>query len=576
MHWLKLALLTPLAAPLAAVAQSTQPTPLLPASRSGVTPADSVAARRAAVRAQRQFELSRRHTMRVQYIGSGQTCDARIGRFCQWNDDNATLPRDPDAVHDARRTLIDALERAAIRSPNDGWITGQRVRYLIEAGRNAEAVSAADSCNGIDWWCHGLRGLALHELPASMSSDSAFVMALASMPPSERCRWTDLSALLTPAQRKRYGKVGCSSNEPLLATVWWLADPLHSIPGNQRQAEHYARHMMNLLLEGSPTGYGTTWGNDLRELVIRYGWVRVWTRQSSTSTDPFSTSSSGHEATPSYHFLPDAPRLDSLTALGDSAWSVRARPSAERYSPGLVPRFSQLVPQVAVFRRGDSAMVLAAYDISGDTSWTDSTTDAALVLTRDASTRLQGIGPGRQYGWTNAFFDGSPHLLSLELFDLKKGRAAFHRTVVSLPPKKAGEVSVSDLLLFDPASLRGGPNPEAFPKALGSLSVLRRQPLGLYWEMYGLARADSALPVSLTLTRTGDGALKRFVRSIGLGAASTPLTIAWRDFPSEGAVITRSVSLDLSQVPRGRYVLRMEIKPPGRSVVSTSRLIQLR
>ncbi|HVF40419.1 MAG TPA: hypothetical protein VM939_10995 [Gemmatimonadaceae bacterium] len=565
-------------APIAGVAQSAerQSAPLLENSRHVVQRADSVAARRAAMSAQRRFEQTRRHTMRVQYTGNDHVCDARIGRYCQWNDDNAVLPDDPAPVNKARQALLDALERVAALSPNDGWITGQRVRYLIEARRDTAAVMVAQSCTGAAWWCHGLRGLALHEAKAGTSADSAFALALASMPAAERCRWTDITVLLTPAQRKRYGKIGCGRNDALVSRIWWLADPLHSIPGNQRQAEHYSRHMMNLLLESGPTGYGTSWANDLRELVVRYGWVRVWTRPTATSTDPFANSNSGHEASPSGRFLPDVARLDSLTSIGDSGWSVRARPSVERYSLALAPRFTQIDAQIARFRRGDSALVVAAYDVSQDTTWAAATISAALVLSRDASAAAQIVGPRTQTTWSTAFFDGSPHLLSLEVFDFAKGRGAFHREVVSLPKATENQVTVSDLLLFDPTSVQGDDTDDLFPKALGSLSVPRSRKLGLYWEIYGLARADSALPLSLTLTRTGEGALSRLARSIGLGAASTPMTIRWRESPGAGAVTSRSVSLDLERIPRGKYVLRMELKPAGRQAVATSRVIQLR
>lgn len=564
-------------APITGPAQTAETqSPVLLSDLVNVSQADSMAARRAAVRAQRRFELTRRHTMLVQYVGSDHVCDARIGRYCQWNDDDARMPKDPSAVDDARMSLIQALERAGAQSPNDGWITGQLVRYLIEARRDSAAVSAANSCNGLDWWCHGLRGLALHEARASMSADSAFALALETMPAAERCRWTDISVLLTPPQRKRYGKLGCGRNEAVVARIWWLADPLHSIPGNQRQAEHYARHMMNQLLQSGPTGYGTSWGSDLRELVVRYGWVRVWTRPNATATDPFSSSQSGHEATPTNHFFPEVSRLDSLTSIGDSGWSVRSRPSPERYSFGLAPKFSQLDPQIALFRRGDSALVVAAYNISRDTTWADTAVSAALSLSRDPSTPPQIIGPHPHNGWSSGFFDGTPHLLSLELFNFTSGRAAFHREVVSLPKVGLNEISVSDLLLFDPSSAEGDDPNHLFPKALGSLSVSREEKVGLYWEMYGLARADSALPVSLTLTRTGEGALTRIARSMGLGSASTPMTIRWRETPSGVPVITRSVSLDVSRIPRGRYVLRMEVRPAGRASVSTSRVIQLR
>ena len=42
----------------------------------------------------------------------------------------------------------------------------------------------------------------------------------------------------------------------------------------QGQAEHFARHTMALVLQPTKIVYNLRWADDLREMVVRYGWAR--------------------------------------------------------------------------------------------------------------------------------------------------------------------------------------------------------------------------------------------------------------------------------------------------------------
>ena len=187
-------------------------------------PADSIAAHKKAVRAQSDFELYRRRSLPVRAVDAAlHNCDARIGRFCQWNSvDDTVPPGEPRGIGKGRDVLLKSLENLATRAPRDGWITGQRVRYLLESGDDSAAVAVARSCSATEWWCAALLGLALHESRQGLAADSAFGHALATMPADERCRWTDMTPVLNAAQRKRFGPVGCGNNEQLASRLWWL------------------------------------------------------------------------------------------------------------------------------------------------------------------------------------------------------------------------------------------------------------------------------------------------------------------------------------------------------------------
>lgn len=129
--------------------------------------------------------------------------------------------------------------------------------------------------------------------------------------------------------------------------------------------------------------------------------------------------------------------------------------------------------------------------------------------------------------------------------------------------------------------IESGDDSTAVTVARGAVSTalpgtaVQRGKTGFYWEIYGLAVADSVLPVSLTLTPAGQSVIRRIGESIGLARRITPLNIAWRDSPAMGGVSSRSVVLDLSLVPRGKYVLRVEARPDGKPQVGSSRAIEL-
>lgn len=536
---------------------------------------DSIDAKRLALRAQNRFEMIRRYNLPLRYVGAGVVCDARVGRFCQWNEEDGPAPKEPDPIRKARDRLLVTLDSAAARSPADDWIAGQRIRYLLEAGRDSAAVKAAEACAGSAWWCDALRGLALHEVGANAESDSAFQKALSAMPAGERCRWTDISMLLDDAQRKRFGKIGCGRSEAVAARLWWLSDPFLALPGNERETEHYARHTMSLILSGTPAGYNTRWGDDLRELVVRYGWSRYWTMSPGPASNPREGSISGHEASPNYHFFPETAKIDSLSDIDDQAWNLRLQYSSERYAPRLASVVGELAPQIALFRRGDSVQVVAAYDVSKDTLLAGDSVHSALVLARDEHDQPVMSQLTVPRGWHSIVVDAAPHLLSLEAWNSGKKHAARTRRGVLMAPRNPNAVSVSDILLFDAASTEASDLTAILPRALGSLSVERNKKLGLYWETYGLAKPDSALPVSLTLSRISEGRLRKLAEAIGLGKKMAPLSIAWNETPTLGGVATRSVVLDLSLIARGRYRLKLELTPRGSPPVTATRIIEI-
>ena len=97
--------------------------------------------------AQAAFERTRRRNLPY-WNGPRRRCDEIVGRFCLWHDNDPSWNPGPESpqVNLARDELIQLLERYSRAAPEEGWIVGQWVRYLVEAGRHEEAWSAAGSC----------------------------------------------------------------------------------------------------------------------------------------------------------------------------------------------------------------------------------------------------------------------------------------------------------------------------------------------------------------------------------------------------------------------------------------------
>lgn len=530
---------------------------------------DSVEARRKATGAQARFEMVRRQNLPLSFTGSGGQCDARIGRFCQWNSEDDTIEaKQPRVIKRAREALVASLDSQARKSPRDGWITGQRIRYLVEARNDTGALRVARQCQAAEWWCAALEGLALHEGGDAAGADSAFAHALRTMPASERCKWTDMTPLLDPALRGRFKKVGCGKNERVAERLWWLADPFWSLAGNDRRTEHYARHTMAKIQEPARNAYNLSWSSDLREMVVRYGWARYWTRGAGTYMEPNNGPVSGHEATPNYHFVPVALSSDTTPAV---KFDLDLSASAERYSPVMAKRVFEIDPQVATFRRGDSTRVVVAYDVNLRKELDSMSVTGALALARNEITppTLSSDTAGRK-GALSVIVDSKPHVMSLEVVDPANRRgAAWKRAVLNLKPNTPGSISLSDPLLFEATDSAVGDLDAAMKYALGSNTV-RRGKIGIYWETYGLAQSDSTQPVSLTLARVQVSALRKLGESIGLASRMSPLRIQWNQV-NGSTIAYRAVVLDLSLIPTGKYELKIQT-----SSAVTTRTIEIR
>jgi hypothetical protein len=526
---------------------------------------------------QASFERRRRQMLPRFYIGTADHCLV-VGRFCEWhpNIQDYDVPDEGKDIRRARAELLRDLEKANLEVPGDDWIIGQRIRYLVEAHDTA-AASVARSCRGTRWWCDSLLGLTLHVAGKFAEADSAFTASLEAMPTLTRCYWINLLPLLDDDIRGSYKKMTCAQREAADARIWWIADPLFMTPGNERRTEHYARVVHTALQKDAVNTYGSSWGGDLAELLLRFGWAEKWTREPSQSLYPETrVNVTGHEREPGFHFFLTQLPPDSLAEIVDSLFDIHQFPPREQYAPTYARAFEHLDAQVARFRRGDSTRIVAAYDVSSDTIFSRHTFDAALVAMGDEATTPSAARMARA-PTRNVLAVSTPwktQLIGVELLANDSAGAARWRSGFAEVPLDSGKISVSDLLFVDATPSLPSNLEEATARAHGGTTFSRGKQIGLFWELYGKTPADSTLPISLTITPVDAGFLKRAFRALRIAPTPAPLNIRWQENGASGVLSPRSVLLDLSLVPAGKYSVKLEVQ--GYPLATTSRTIEVK
>jgi hypothetical protein len=119
---------------------------------------------------------------------------------------------------------------------------------------------------------------------------------------------------------------------------------------------------------------------------------------------------------------------------------------------------------------------------------------------------------------------------------------------------------------------------DALPVALHGEQVSRDQPLGLFWETYGVRPNGESMLVSIGIDRIQDGWMRRAAQRLHLAAPFSPMKLQWTEIPSRAdGVAARAVSLDLSRLDPGRYEVTLSVSSAeGLPIVSKREFTLLR
>ncbi len=546
---------------------------------------DSVRTVRAARRAQEQFEALRRANLPFRAGAPRGPCDLQVGRLCYWHDDGYPSPEapEPERISRARERFLRSLADADRSSKGDEWIIGQRIRYLLEARRNREAIDAARDCVSTAWWCSALAGFAFHLAGEYETADSAYHAALAAMPVAERCNWTDISMFVEGEAGKRYRRLSCDERADFERRFWWLSKPLYAVSGNEMRTEFLARRTMSRLEQQARSAYNMSWGSDVEELLMRFGWPTWWTRDHpSSAASPAPPSIVGHEPTPSFFFHPTARLLDAQPwdARADD-WDPRAKLPPARYAPAYAASFSDLQTQTAVFRRGDSALVVVTYEQPKDSLFNEGIAEAVLAIAADERTPMAVVRrnpPSDRLEPLALRTAWRPMLVSVELRSAKRRGFARARFGV-LPDDERGKgtsrLQLSDLLLYSNADSNATSLDDLARYALGSGRITGGR-VGVYWEMYGVRPAGEPLGVMLTVERVGANWRTRAAERLGLARKATPLRVRWQEVPKrDSGIATRAIVIDVGGLPSGRYRMQLMVTSDDGTTATSERVIEL-
>jgi hypothetical protein len=162
----------------------------------------------------------------------------------------------------------------------------------------------------------------------------------------------------------------------------------------------------------------------------------------------------------------------------------------------------------------------------------------------------------------------------VELLANDSSGAARWRSGFAEIPLDSGRISVSDLLFVDGAPALPADLAEAAERAHGGTKFNHNTKIGLFWELYGKTPADSSVPISLTITRVEESLLRRTFRALRIVPKPMPLNIRWQENGAAGVLSARSIVLDLSAIPSGRYAVKLQVGDDTRA--AASRVIEVK
>lgn len=533
-----------------------------------VTGRDSTRALRFAHRAQGDFESLRRRLLPHAALTAAPGCDAVVGRYCFVQQMSSDPPLEAPEVVAARARLLTVLDSLGAVLPGDRWILGQRVRYLIEAGRAHDADSLGVDCaatataRATTSWCFALVGYTAQQYGKFPRADAAFSMALDELPEPDRWRFEDLSLFLGRGAGP-YRRADGQPRDSMTAAFWRLVQPLYLTSENDLRTEFLARLTRMYIEQDSRTVMSDWWGSDDRATLLRYG-VALWYTQGEARPGTMGPPPiAGIRREPAFNFFPDAHAFESPGQLVPEDWEFQNVESGPTYAPRWANSFEPLINhQVALFRRGDSALIVAAFEFNdgGASSRTREAGIFAAAVDRGGvlppfGTTIEKAGPKVA---STLMAPWRPMIVSLEVLDSANRSAERMRFAPKLP--SAGtRVSLSDLLLYTATDSASAPKSlsEAIPLAFHSMTLPVRQ-VGVFWETYGVRPEGETFDYALQVEPVDQGLIHRALVGLHVVDPDRGLTLQWRESPTiAGGIASRGVTVDLSPLKPGEYHVRL-------------------
>lgn len=571
---------------------------------------DSADIRERARKLQSRFESNRvRHLPRS--LGGGRPqCDDIIGRMCIWDDgDDGWTPRDePEEIVVLRTELLAALDSLARGIPGDHWLFGQRIRYLVEAGRLGEAASLAQRCGlPARWRCDAYMGYVRHHQKNIRGAEQAFRRALDAMPARIFADWTDPKPLLDRDLRRWLADQADSA--AAMDRLWMLSDPLFLAPGNDRWTGHMSRWSYSMSSEEARNPYQLIWGDDLTRVTVRYGWPVAWERSWSTGGGR-AYLVSGHDYPGEFRAFPPQQVLGwGRERVEPVFWEIPDGHARSKYVPPYLDSLGVLEGQIGRFWRRNGVLVVGVWepprvepvevapDVPGDPAEirnriiagsvrrsdpevpTVSPLRVGLFVEQDGAlevdvrtsvasggiVRLSALAPWANWG-----------VVSLEAWSPETRRAWRLRAGMGFRHIMPDLFTLSDLLLLETGAEPAGPE-EVAEVLRTATEVAGDEPLTLAFEVYGLLSPSELVDFRAWVERRDEGFFTRAVRWLGFGGGKEQVMVGWEEGgPERRGPLFRTFSIGLPDLEPGPYEVVIEVTARGHAPLEARRAFTVR
>ncbi len=595
---------------------------LVPMSHGAVfAQQDSATVHAAARRAQENFEAFREGNLipQTRPRGAGGGCDEVVGRFCLTSsgmDDEAEFPPPPEepvGIGLARSELLRDLAGFHEQIPGDAWILGQRVYYLLERRAFREAQALAEGCVLAEtWWCDALLGYALHEAGRWVEAEAAFALAIDAMPAEVRREWLHPGALLDRDGRNWFDGLPGDEQARVRGLLRLLSDPLYFVDGNDRWTAHLSRLVLLRLLEDSANPFSLQWGQDLEEILLRFGWAQRWERARGQAMPRGlqDTRSMVGILDPAWRdFVPPGQILSEFPRVQDGEWWIGEGRPRTGHLAAYAPRFRMLESQIARFRRDDELLVVVAWDVPEEaprrvTARTGADDDPfrsrfptaeesapppgaslptdlkgglfLIPLGEEGSVHAPVVESAGTSGVLTARVPNRDQVASYETWSEYEGRAWRVRRGLPELPLADGSLQLSDpILLRDEEELPESLD-EALDRVLPSVRVQPGETFVVAWEVYGVQEGRPA-QVSIGIERSEQSLLRRLGEFFRVLEPPAPVVIRWEEGdPEEPGTVFRSIYLTLPELDDGNYDLFLEVGVAGEPPAVARRRIRVR
>lgn len=448
------------------------------------------------------------------------------------------------------------VKKAAMDRPGDAHTISQAVYAFARLGRHLSALDIAQSCQAAQWWCDLVLGLAHQRAGREDQAEVHFRAGLEGADEKLACKLTAVDELLDEFDKRIYEGLTCAQRMDFAETFWWVSDPMLSIPGNDRWAEHINRRFELLLhtrlvqetrtdIEGS-RGAFTNLHRDYHETrVVRRGFEDSWL----IARGMFKSWTSMEAAR--FRFIPVASISWGLDSL---RYEIKATEHTEGYTPTDYGPFWDLPAQFARFKHGSSAVVAAAAQLDDAPLDPSGARFFASPGPRGPPTIL-----GPVEGETRPSFStkvpSMPLLVGIEAMD-ERGTVA--RVRQGLQPLEEGTVTLSDLLLVEPGGADLPENrEEAVATMLGKTTIERGDEMVVFWEVYGMA-PGSTMEISISIAGRAEGLMTRIRRALGVRPRTPAPVLSWSE-RAVGRTHPMAVGIDIGALEDGVYDLNIAV-----------------